>query len=289
MSTPSSAPEAAPADSPGTPEPESKLDPAWHPLTPVGVAAFADSRYGRLLLVQSISAILITLVLVWFLYSKWFSVVEDAIARLPETGEIAGGTLQLNGASPQRLAQNGFLGIGVDLEHSGDIRSPDHLFLEFGRAECQVYSILGYRPLYYPPLATVPFNRPELQPWLGAWQPALIAIGTGAIFLLLLSAWSGFATVYGPVLWLVAFFTDRDLGFFGAWKCAGAAMIPGGLFLAACIAAYALALLDLPQLLLACAIHFVLPWCYLALALAVRPRLADARARRNPFQPQKPK
>src|SRR4029450_8908423 len=98
-------------------------DEAWQPLTAAGVAAFGDAKLGRLLLVQSISAAGITVVMIWFIYSRWLGVVGDAIRRLPDTGEISGGQLQFPGTSPQRLAENGFLGIAVDLEHTGAARS----------------------------------------------------------------------------------------------------------------------------------------------------------------------
>ena len=52
---------------------------AWEPLTPHGVAAFARATLGRLLLVQSIIALLVAASVAWFLYDNCFLVINSAI------------------------------------------------------------------------------------------------------------------------------------------------------------------------------------------------------------------
>ncbi|HZQ47670.1 MAG TPA: hypothetical protein VFC07_11700, partial [Verrucomicrobiae bacterium] len=94
---------------------------AWEPLTPRGVAAFAWASTGRLLLVQGIVALVAALTVVWFLEQVWFPVVRQAIHRLPAEGEIGGEQLHWSGEAPVLLAQNRCLGLGVDLNHSGQL------------------------------------------------------------------------------------------------------------------------------------------------------------------------
>lgn len=269
-----------------SPTPESEPGPqAWQPFTPRGVAAFADAPLGRVLLVQALSAGCVALVVMWFVHARWFAVLQEAVQRLPDAGTIASGRLEFPGPSPQRLAQNAYLGVAVDLDHVGDARSASDVFLEFGRAECQVHSLLGYSPIYYQPQWEIPFNRPRLQPWFGAWEPALLVVAGGSALIALLLAWWLAAAGWMLPLWMVAFFLDRDLGICGAAKCAAVAMAPGGLFLALSLLAYGSALVDLPRLLLALPLHLALGAIYLVLGLLALPSLRAASRRRNPFKP----
>ena len=61
--------------------------------------------------------------------------------------------------------------------------------------------------------------------------------GLGYIFGLLLT-WALLATLYFFPVWLVAFYTDRDLNFRASWKVAGAALMPGALLLTLGIVLY---------------------------------------------------
>src|ERR1051325_2857944 len=111
--------------------------PAWQPLTPRGVAAFADAPLRRLLVVQFVFAILAAAAIVWFLTVAWFPAITSAIRQLPERGEIRAGSLDWTAESPQALADNHFLALMVDLDHTGSIRSPAHVQVEFGRREAR--------------------------------------------------------------------------------------------------------------------------------------------------------
>ncbi len=91
-------------------------------------------------------------------------------------------------------------------------------------------------------------------------------------------------------MWLVAFYANRKLTLGQSRKIAGAALMPGGLFLSAAIVVYGLGAMDLVQLLAALAAHFVISWVYLVaspLALRRDPALGPPRA--NPFQQAQPR
>ena len=125
---------------------DDKAQIAWQPLTARGVAAFARASLGRLLLVQLIVALLAAGTVVWFLHECWFPTIGEAIRGLPPQGEIRAGSLDWTGPSPARLAEGRFLAIAVDLDHTGEARSPAHVQVEFGRADFKVYSLLGIFP-----------------------------------------------------------------------------------------------------------------------------------------------
>src|SRR5437016_4878808 len=72
-------------------EPQTRA--AWQPFTFGGVAAFANARLSRLLLVQLIFAIVASASIVWFCASAYGPVVTRTIEQLPETAALENGTL----------------------------------------------------------------------------------------------------------------------------------------------------------------------------------------------------
>src|SRR5579871_7044177 len=114
-------------------EPAAAKPRAWQPLTPRGVAGFAYASWGRLVLVQFIFALLAAATVVWFLRSDWFPTVRQAIQNLPELGEMQSGKLNWHDSSPVLLAEGHFLAFNVDTNHSGALRSPAQIQVEFGR------------------------------------------------------------------------------------------------------------------------------------------------------------
>src|SRR2546422_10203836 len=91
---------------------------AWQPVTPRGVAAFARASWPRLLLVQLVFALFAAAATVWFLTENWFPVLARAIDAMPAQGEIRRGALDWREDSPTNLADNVFLALAVDLDHS---------------------------------------------------------------------------------------------------------------------------------------------------------------------------
>jgi hypothetical protein len=260
------------------------LPPAWEPLTPRGVAAFAGASLRRLLLVQFIIAVLAGTVVVWTLQVTWFPAVREAIRHLPAKGEIRAAQLDWAGDTPVQLAGNRFLGLAVDLNHSGQLGREAHLQIEFGRKNIRVVSLLGYQILEYPPGWRMAFNRTELDPWWGAWEPGiLVGAGLGTMAGLML-IWALLATVYCLPVRLITFLENRDLSLRQSWPVAGAALMPGALFLTFAIFSYSLNLVDLLQLGGLAGLHFVIGWVYLFISPLFLPRIAAvAGVKVNPF------
>lgn len=257
---------------------------AWQPLSPRGVAAFAREPLTRLLLVQFIFALLAAVAVAWFLYADWFPTIHRAIRHLPERGEIYLGKLVWPGATPQSLAADNFLALTVDLNHGGTARSPADVQVEFGRDNVQVYSLFGYIQYSYPKDWIIAFNQRELEPWWGAWGPPLLWVTAGAVVIGLMAIWALLATFYSWAVWLTGFYANRDLDFRAGWKMAGAALMPGALFMTAVIVLYGMGLLSLVAFVGALAIHFLVGWGYLCISPFCMPRLSiQTRARKNPF------
>jgi len=265
---------------------ETRKNFAWEPFTPRGVAAFAHAKFSRLLLVQSIVALLAAVSVVWFLDDGCFPTIRAAIQNLPDAGKISSGKLDWPGGdSPRPLAEGKFLAFDVDVHHNGQIHSTADLQIEFGAESIRVFSWLGYADFFYPPDRDAPFNRTELEPLWGAWAAEILFIVPATTVTGLLLSWWILATIYFLPVWILGFYTNRDLNFRASWKLSGAALLPGGLLMAAGILLYDSGFLNLVSFGFVFAAHFALGWIYLFVSLLFLPRISEAKPKTNPFQP----
>jgi len=255
---------------------------AWEPLTPHGVAAFARASFERLFVMQSVFALLASVVVVWFLSSAIFPVMDVAIDELPDSGSLHGGRLDWRDDSPLPLAEGRILAIGVDMDHTAQWRSPAHFQLEFGRDSLVIVSLLGEAEWKYPTGYIVAANRTEAHPAWGAWAPNILGLAAIATFFGLLLLWALLATLYFLPVWLVCFFVNRDLNFRACWRLAGAALMPGALILSLALTCYSLGVFDLVQLSFAFGMHLVIGWIYLFISPMFIPRAGPAETK-NPF------
>jgi hypothetical protein len=262
-----------------------KNSPAWQPVTPKGVAAFARATFGRLLLVQFAVALLAAAAVVWFIRADWFPVVTQALSHAPEQGEVRARRLDWGGPSPTTLAENRYLALSVDLKHEGEARSLAHLQVEFGQTDIRIISLFGFWERIYPQHWRIAANRLELQAWWGAWKPPLLAIACIGTIASLMASWAMLATVYGLVAWSIGFFADRDLSYAGSWRLAGAALMPAALLMTGALVAYGLGVFDLLGLLIVAGAHVVVGWIYVAASPWFAPRRADSPpVKANPFK-----
>lgn len=257
---------------------------AWQPLTPRGVAAFAHAPLRRLLLVQFLVAIVVAAGVALLCYDRFMPVIAVAIEKLPAEGQVRWQQLDWRTNSPVMLAENRFLALSVDLEHSGQLRSVAHVQIEFGRSNAVAHSLLGYVAAPYPAGWVIPANHESLQPLWGAWLPALLAGVIGGVVLWLFMSWFVLASLYAVPIWLVGFFLNRQLNLRGSWRLGGAALLPGALLMLAGISCYDLGVLDLVGMAFVFVAHLVLGWGYAALGIAVLSKLsAETPKRKNPF------
>jgi hypothetical protein len=256
---------------------------AWQPLTPRGISAFAFAPLGRLWLVQLVVTMFVAGIIIWFIHRNWYPVIASAITELPDQGQLHNGKLEWDGYEPTVLAESPFLSIAVDLEHAGDARTPADLQAEFGERDLKIFSLLGFYRINYSHDSDTGFNHPDLEPWWGAWNPMLLAI-TGLITIAnLFINWSILATLYFLPAWLGAFFANRDLTLAGSWRLSGAALMPAALFFTFAIILYGLGTINLVSLGMAAALHFILGWIFLILAVRALPPHPDSTGKGNPF------
>jgi hypothetical protein len=259
---------------------------AWQPLTPLGVAAFARASLGRLLLAQLCVAFLAAGAVAWFVNGAWFSLVSQAVRRLPPQGEIRSGALDWPAPAPVCLGENRFLALVIDPAHAGSIRSPAHVQLELGQRDFRIISLAGFVPVPYPRASILALNRPALEPWWEARRPAFVGLAALLVIAGLMLVWAVLATIYCLPTRLAATLANRHLSAGGSWRLAGAALMPGALAMTAAVVVYGLGAFDLIQLAMAAAGHLVLGWVYLlAGALAQPRRQTPSPAPPNPLVP----
>jgi lysylphosphatidylglycerol synthetase-like protein (DUF2156 family) len=116
--------------------------------------------------------------------------VREAIRELPAQSEIRQGKLAWRGDSPVYLAGNRFLAIVVDLNHEAEVGREADVSIELGQQEWRIYSLLGYTEVKYPSAWVTAFNRAELEPWWGAWEPAILACTGMLVSLGLMLCWA---------------------------------------------------------------------------------------------------
>ena len=261
---------------------------AWEPVTPRGVAAFARASFSRLFLVHALVAGLATCAVIFFLEQGIFPTLDDAIEALPEQGSILHGQLQWSGDSPALLAEGNILAFDVDLDHSGDLRSPADFQFEFGTNTVIILSLFGPAEFDYPPdyapNTFIPANRTDLRPIWDAWRPDLVGLVAVGTFVGLLVTWFILATVYCLPVWLIGFFANRQLGLLASWRLAGASLMPGAILFSCTLVAYELGVCDLLQFLYVFGLHFVVGWIYLFVAPMFLNRGGPTPAKGNPFK-----
>ncbi len=259
--------------------------PAWQPLTPRGVAAFAQAPLRRLLLVQFIVALVVAVGVALLCYDCYVPVIEGAIEKLPASSQVRQQQLDWRGDSPVVLAENRFLALLVDVHRTGQLRPLAHVQFEFSRTNIVARSLFGYVELPYAKGWTLAVSREELQPRWGAWRPALLAGVIGAVLLWLFASWVGLAFLYALPVWLLGFFLNRELSWAGSWKLSGAALLPGALLMLAGISFYDLGAADLVGMLFLFGAHLVVGWVYLGVSVFAVPRVSAAvGGRKNPFR-----
>jgi hypothetical protein len=247
------------------------------------VAAFARASFERLFVVQSVVALIGAAAVVFVLSHGVYPTINAAIAELPDAGEIHSGKLEWRDDSPVMLAEGKILAFTVDLEHGGALRSPADFQLEFGRDSLRIFSLFGETEVNYPPGYVIAANQIDARPAWGAWAPDILGLAAIGTFLGLLLVWAALATIYFLPVWLVCWFTNRNLNFRASWKLAGAALMPGALLLSLALVLYALdSRFDLVQLCFAFSLHFVIGWIYLFVSPMFLSRALPAE-KKNPF------
>ena len=253
-------------------------------MTLNAVASFAAAPYKRLLAFQLVFALGAAVAAVWTLHLAWIPGIEEAISRLPDRGAIRDGNLEWDKDAVMQLTEGSFLSIWVDAEGTIEVSRIADLSLELQRDRLQIHSLFGNLDVPYLSGWRVALNRPELQPWWGAWKPfVLLGIGLAIASGIFLS-WYFLALLYATPIRVLAFYQDRDVTWMGCWRLAAASLLPGSAVMTGAILFYGLQRLNLLGLLIAAPLHIVIGWIYAALApacLAALPSVVSARA--NPF------
>jgi hypothetical protein len=257
---------------------------AWNPLTPGGVASFANAPLGQLLSAQGAAAFLLWLTMMFYLSQSWVPAIDETIEALPAGSRIADGKLHIPNAGPVHLSDNRLISIlWTTVDAPGTVSD---IQIRLTPAGWQISALFGYISLPYPKLADYSLDRDALSPRWGAWRPAIIPIVAGLGVIGVWIGWVILAAIYAWPIRVAVFFRDKLTSRLGCWKLCSAALLPGALLLTAAILFYSLGKIPVAGLTIAFAAHFVLGWSYLicgAFALPLLPEAAQLQG--NPFTP----
>ncbi len=206
------------------------------PFTFAGVARYASARFGRLLAVAFLFALLPAVAIGRLAGHCWWPVLTEAAGNLPEAATIQRGALQLK--EPRLLAANHFLSLQLSLGEAARENAPVDLALDFGRYELIITSVLGENAFPYPDTWNITLDHKVIWPLWGAWKgPILLTVAASALILLILS-WFTLALFYAPIVLTVAGLARRRINFLRAWKMSVAAQWPASLLMTFALALY---------------------------------------------------
>jgi hypothetical protein len=259
---------------------------AWQPFTPRGIAAIAQVPAGRLFTIQLLVALLSALVVLWFFSSAWFPVVRQAIEALPETGAIQARQLTTPYDSPEPLAMNQFFGAVLDTRNRVTATVASDMVIECRAREFRLCSIFGCHVSRYPASWQLDFSRTSMLALWEAWKPHLLWMTAAGTVVWLMAVWTVLATLYAPLVKGLVFFREREASLSACWRLAGAALMPGAIFLLAGLVLYGIGVIGLIEFLVLAGLHVVVAWVFLFLPVQHLPWRAGAVVKgANPFQP----
>jgi hypothetical protein len=253
---------------------------AWQPFTPRGVARFATAKLSRLLLAEWIVASMVAGTVIWFCAVNFCPIVTRSIQQFSEQTKLTKGNLA--GMESSFVADGKFLSLSADLEGTSEGGTADLQIKLLGDG-FDVCSLFGCASLLYPNV-NASLSRSVVEPWWGAWQPAILAgIGVLTIFALFVS-WTLLALLYQWLARFAAYFGDRELSPKGSRRLASAAQLPAALFMGMAIILYGSQVIDLVRFLIFYALHFFIGWIYVFVSPFFLPRLPGNDAlKENPF------
>lgn len=242
---------------------------AWQPFTFGGVAAFARPAFVRLLLASVLVAGLVGWTVERVIRLAWFPAAETAVRHLPPAGEIRGGALLWPTNAVVTLADTRFLTIVVNPNVAPLPGNAADVQLEFTASELCLHSLFGYWAWPYPRNQVFALNQPTVEPVWAAWRPYVRLGVLGGTMGGLLLAWSLIALVATPLLRAYVWALHRQASLGGCWRLAVAALLPGGVLVAAALFFYATHAFVLTDVVIAFALAHLLdlilmvgaPWC----------------------------
>jgi hypothetical protein len=248
------------------------------------VARFAHAPVRRVLLAGLIFGVITGLSVSWLAARFWAPVIDEAVAALPPTSSIQGGTLRWPERSGRLLAANQFLSFEVVLNEVRSDSAPVDLAFEFRPDRLGLRSLFGSAAVPYPRNVIFKLNRTALVPTWGAWRgPAIFVLIPGTALLLVLS-WSLLAIPYAVVARGIAGLFGRELSLPEAWKLCVAAQLPGCILMIFAISLYASGQVSVLFILIMFVAHFIPTVLYLLISPLLVPKKARGAAlKSNPF------
>lgn len=261
---------------------------ARQPFTFPGVARYSLASLWKVLGGAGLFGLMAAAVFGWLGAHCWMPVVSEAIASLPPTGSIDGGTLRWSEKNDRLLAANQFVSIVVRTDTAAAESASSDFEIEFGLTGMGIRTLLGVAQLSYPADRTIPFNKGSLMPAWEAWKMPLVAGGAAAAGAGVILSWFVLAMLYGPAARVIGWVARRELSLGQAWKLAVAAQWPGAVLITFALFLYSIGEISLVFLGAMFVAHFIPSVLYILVSPFFLPR-RPATTGANPFTEKKAK
>ena len=257
---------------------------AWQPLTGGGVARFADASGVRVLTLQLLYSVMVSVVVLWSFRQAWFPAVVQALPRLPVAGAgVRGGSLTWPGMEAELLSERPQLSLSVDPRGTGAAGRSGDIQVEFRQRGFRLEGLFGHQELPYPPELDLPLDRTGATAAWGAWSWAISALtGLALAAVVVVAGWL-VATLLALPLSSLAWLLGRSLSPAAAWRVGLAASLTGWGCLGAGLVLYATAWIRLPGLAAAVLGQVLVVGIWSLWALSHLPRRGRAPKVANPF------
>ncbi|MGC8742936.1 MAG: hypothetical protein ACP5T0_03540 [Verrucomicrobiia bacterium] len=256
---------------------------AFLPVTPRAIAAGKNFQTINFIAYWFFYSVVCSLAITFVFERCVISSISRAINKLPQSGEIVSGKLNnWETNSNTALVEGKFVSIYVNSSDQEDSSDNADLQIVFARDELRFRSLLGWLTVKYPEQLDLPLNYKQLWPLWGAYQTAIIAAVflSSVVFLILI--WTFLAFAYSLLYIAFARVLKRMTGGkSGAFKIAGASLIPGALIMTFGLLTYSFGYIDLITLLIVFCSHILIAWIYLFLSLFSLPKIPEDKE--NPF------
>jgi hypothetical protein len=273
---------------------------AWQPLTGAGVAAFARSSLGRVMLFQLLVALASAGAILVSLRLTLFPVVEASLRSLPESVILRQGTLSWTETHPQRLGENPWFDFVLTPIGATPPGQTADLQWEFRSGGLRCNGVFGHVDLPWPQSWVGDFGRVPASAAWGAWRAPGQALLGFLVVVGLCLAWWVMATGMTLPAWLAALALGRSPGWGGIWRMASAALLTGAGVALLGLAGYITGYWRLPGLLVSQVVHLLVGWIWLGWGVSALPqgsgntpaqpfrsssppRAKGAKSRKNPF------
>lgn len=253
-----------------------------HPLTPQGIAAYANAERIFFTTTIALFAIVCSVCICVMANRCILHPISLAIERLPEQGAISNGKLQWFTNEPTILIETRSISIHVNPTDEEPIADGADLQVVFCKEKLLLRSLLGWLSVKYSESFNLPLNLKELWTTWGAYKNAIITAVLLITVCFLPLVWMTLGLIYKIPVALISKILKRKFELSGIFRISVMSQMLPAIIMCVGILLYAYGRIDLTTLLIIFANHIPFAWIYLIITPFYLPKIPEDT--NNPFK-----